>query len=302
MKYIKESVNLIQIPFFDRKTVCMWYNRYIENITENDMFHIEEELKKLERRIFPADSGRKMANLLVPVFVCCAAAVFLVGASFSLTIEENGDGALSIRGENGVIIDGYTINDENGLSTYFTNDQDRYIIFNDILFRIVRINGDGTVRLMAVEGINRLYLDGTEYSKFNYDFNLDINANLNNWFNYYFANNVNVVLGTYDDNRYDDVSEISDLNNNKDNKKFVGLLSIKEYNLVFRYDHKDNFYLNNFNNEGIRYCVSNGMQAACEDTYGYDVLPVINIKADNFGGEGSLEVPYHLIENTEIEE
>ena len=47
MKYIKESVNLIQIPFFDRKTVCLWYNRYIENITENDMFHIEEELKKL---------------------------------------------------------------------------------------------------------------------------------------------------------------------------------------------------------------------------------------------------------------
>ena len=47
MKYIKESVNLIQIPFFNRKTVCLWYNRYIENITENDMFHIEEELKKL---------------------------------------------------------------------------------------------------------------------------------------------------------------------------------------------------------------------------------------------------------------
>ena len=47
MKYIKESVNLIQIPFFDRKTVCLWYNRYIENVTENDMFHIEEELKKL---------------------------------------------------------------------------------------------------------------------------------------------------------------------------------------------------------------------------------------------------------------
>ena len=27
MKYIKESVNLMQIPFFDRKTVCMWYNK-----------------------------------------------------------------------------------------------------------------------------------------------------------------------------------------------------------------------------------------------------------------------------------
>lgn len=47
MKYIKESVNIIQIPFFDRKTVWLWYNKYIESITENDMFHIEEELKKL---------------------------------------------------------------------------------------------------------------------------------------------------------------------------------------------------------------------------------------------------------------
>ncbi len=47
MKYIKESVNLIQIPFFDRKSVSLWYNKYIEKITEKDMFHIEEELKKL---------------------------------------------------------------------------------------------------------------------------------------------------------------------------------------------------------------------------------------------------------------
>lgn len=47
MKYIKESVNLIQIPFFNRKSVSLWYNKYIEKITEKDMFHIEEELKKL---------------------------------------------------------------------------------------------------------------------------------------------------------------------------------------------------------------------------------------------------------------
>lgn len=47
MKYIKESVNLIQIPFFDRKYPVLWYNTYIEKTTENDMFHIEEELKKL---------------------------------------------------------------------------------------------------------------------------------------------------------------------------------------------------------------------------------------------------------------
>ncbi len=47
MKYIKESVNLIQIPFFNRKSVLMWYNTYIEKTTENNMFHIEEELKKL---------------------------------------------------------------------------------------------------------------------------------------------------------------------------------------------------------------------------------------------------------------
>jgi len=47
VKYIKESVNLIQIPFFDRKYAVLWYNTYIEKTTENDMFHIEEELKKL---------------------------------------------------------------------------------------------------------------------------------------------------------------------------------------------------------------------------------------------------------------
>ena len=46
MKCIKESVNLIQIPFFDRKYAVLWYNTYIEKTTENDMFHIEEELKK----------------------------------------------------------------------------------------------------------------------------------------------------------------------------------------------------------------------------------------------------------------
>lgn len=34
-------------PLFSGKLPVLWYNRYIENITENDMFHIEEELKKL---------------------------------------------------------------------------------------------------------------------------------------------------------------------------------------------------------------------------------------------------------------
>lgn len=265
-------------------------------------FNAQKELRKLERRGFSTDNGRKMANLLVPVFVFCAAAVFLVGASFSLKIEQNDDGSLSVREENGVIIDGYTINDESGLSIYFTNDQNRFVIFNDMLFRIVRINGDGTVRLMATEGINKVYLDGTGYAKFNYDFNLDINTNLNNWFNYYFANNVNVVLGTYDDNIYNDDAVIGDLINDKDNLKYVGLLSLKEYNLIFRYDNKDTFYLNNYNNDGVRYCVFDGVQTTCDENYMYEVLPVINIKADDFSGYGTLESPYQIAENVNLEE
>lgn len=258
-------------------------------------FNADKELSKLERRHFKVDN-KSLANLLVPVFVLCASALFLVGASFSLNIGELTDSDLSYR-EDGVIIDGLTINDDNGISVYFTNDQNRYVLFNDMLFRLVRVNGDGTVRLMLVEGINKTYLDGSENARFNYDFTLDIETNINNWFNYYFVNNVFVVDGLFDTNKYKDDTVVTDLINNENHViKKVGLLSFREYNLVFRYDNGSRFYLNNYNLDNQRYCVFDGILTTCDDNYMYDVLPVINIKVDNFTGDGSIDSPYQIEE------
>lgn len=266
-------------------------------------FNASKELKKLERRrlIFSGDS--KSTNFLVPLFVVCAAVVFLAGTSFSLKIDNNDVSRdnLSVREENEVI-DGLTINDDNGLSVYFTNDKNSFVLFNNMLFRIVRINGDGTVRLMATQSINKTDIDGISSEEFSYDFNLDIDTNLNNWFNYYFINNENVVRGIYDSGLYTGDEEINDLNNSSYNEKYVGLLSLKEYNLIFRYDNNWSFYLNNYDFNNVRHCVFNGIQTSCDNNFTYDVLPVINIKADNFSGDGSVDKPYQLIENDNIEE
>lgn len=264
-------------------------------------FNASKELKKLERRklIFSGDS--KSTNFLVPLFIVCAAVVFLAGTSFSLKIDDNNNDNLSIRDEN-EIIDGLTIFDDKGLSIYFTNDKNSFVLFNNMLFKIVRINGDGTVRLMATQSINKTDIEENLIEGFNYDFNLDIETNLNNWFNYYFINNENVVKGVYDNALYTGDEEIDNLKNSSYSENYVGLLSLKEYNLIFRYDNNWSFYLNNYDYNNVRHCVFDGIQTTCDDNFVYDVLPVINIKADNFSGSGSIENPYQLIENDNVEE
>lgn len=258
-------------------------------------FNAQKELRILERRKSSLIGMSSYSNTMVPVFVFILSCVFLAGVSFSLNMEQETHNDLSYR-ENKANIEGVTIGDDYGRSVYFTNDINKYVLFNNILFKIVRINGDGTVRLMVVDKINNEYSE--EYGVFNYDYMLDINTNINNWFNHYFTNNQNVVEGIFDNNKYNDEDIIEDLINieNK-NFSYVGLLSYREFKLIYKYDSNEMFYLNNFNTLDNRYCVYNGVLELCNNDIVYDVLPVINIKVDYFMGDGTISNPYVISEN-----
>ena len=66
----------------------------------------------------------------------------------------------------------YSVNDNDGVSYYYLGDAtNNYLMFKDMLFRIVRINGDGTLRLI-LDSSDLVYNYG-ENNKFNESFNLN---------------------------------------------------------------------------------------------------------------------------------
>lgn len=246
-------------------------------------FNVQKEISKLERKKSFSDSTKSLNNLLVPFFVIGSSCVALTVASYSL----DNIGEANIIEKNPVkevTKDENIISDDTGSSKYFYNNEDRYINFNGMLFRVLRINGDGSLRLMLSSDISR-------------DYNLSIDDNLKNWFNTYFSDNQYVVKNTYDNNMYYGIEEVSNLINLYSARMdFVGLLSYREYKVIYQYDEASSFFLESKDMNGNRLCNSNGMIVSCSENETYGIRPVINIKITKLIGEGTIENPYIIEE------
>lgn len=246
-------------------------------------FNVKKELSRLERRKSLSTSTKGLSSLLVPFFVIGSSCVALTVASYSL---DNTGEVNNIINEPVVDIvkEENTISDDMGTSKYFYNNEDRYINFNGMLFRVLRINGDGSLRIMLTTDINR-------------DYYLSIDDNLKNWFNYYFSNNQYVVKNTFDNNIYYGIEEVDNLINLFSARMdYVGLLSYREYKVIYQYDESSSFYLESKDMYGNRLCNNNGMIVSCNEYEYYGIRPVINIKITKLVGEGTIDNPYIIEE------
>lgn len=248
-------------------------------------FNVEKELSRLERSRFISSNKKSIMSIIMPFFVigfsCCALGI----ASYSLETEEQ-----IIKEDTGIkavvndVKKDNTISDDFGTSEYFTNNKVKYVNINNMIFRILRINGNGTYRVMLDYNIER-------------DYNLSINDNLKIWFNKNFINNNYVVKNTYDNNSYYIDEEVTDLMNLVEARfDYVGLLSFREYKLIYQYDDSNSFFLESFDTYGNRWCNGNGMLKSCTETEDYGIRPVINIKVSKFSGEGTSSNPYVIEE------
>lgn len=188
-----------------------------------------------------------------------------------------------------------TINDNTGVSYYYSGDaNNNYVNVNDKLYRIVRINGDGTIRLMLDNSIGV-----SSYGNINYD-SSSVSTLLNEWYSMNFYGEDYLASKDYDNNTYyEDNIDSSDLIS-LDGFKIanVGLLSVKEASLIFNETinytgSATGFYLMNNNGDDKVYALKNGKVEAVSPNEELEIRPVINVKGTLIG-EGTKDSPYQI--------
>ncbi len=189
-----------------------------------------------------------------------------------------------------------SVNDNKGISSYFRADSvDNYIKVNNMMFRIVRINGDGSLRIILDD--NSL---STSFGNNNVYLNSNLQKVLNDWYKQHFAGKKYVVVGDFDINNYIeyDSDNLLDLDGYYEN--YVGALNVREADLILR-DAKANYVGNILlmNGTGTTdvYSILNNKIVKSKSTTSLVVKPVININADNLDGVGTVNDPYVLKED-----
>ena len=187
------------------------------------------------------------------------------------------------------------INDNTGVSYYYKGDaNNNYIKINDTLFRIVRINGDGSLRLI----LNDVILSSNYGSNNNY-INSNLQATLNNWFNSTFNNESYLKATDFDYTNYDIVDEVDNLINMEGYYvNYVGTLSVKEVSIITKdltysyLDTANGILLMNGNGPDNVWTLKKNSLASSSINDILNVRPVICVDATITSGDGTLEDPY----------
>lgn len=187
------------------------------------------------------------------------------------------------------------INDNTGVSYYYKGDaNNNYIKINDTLFRIVRINGDGSLRLI----LNDVILSSNYGSNNNY-INSNLQTTLNNWFNSTFNNESYLKATDFDYTNYDIVDEVDNLINMEGYYvNYVGTLSVKEISIITKdltysyLDTANGILLMNGNGPDNVWTLKKNSLTSSSINDILNVRPVICVDATITSGDGTLEDPY----------
>ena len=180
--------------------------------------------------------------------------------------------------------------DNFGESYYYKNNSNNYIKVNNYLFRIVRINGDGTLRIMLNDNINfASYGLSSDY------FNSNVRNVIVNWFNNNFNSKSYVVDSDFDNSIYGNHNDIDNfITESSMYFDKVGLLSIREAKLIGNIE--GNIYLMNSYNDSSVWSIKNGNIVNVNISEKLGIRPVINIKNLIISGDGTINNPYRILE------
>ena len=169
-----------------------------------------------------------------------------------------------------------------------------YLTFNNLLWRIVRVNKDGTVLLILDKPINKL--------PWKYENDYDIIKYLNNEF----LNELDkskLVKNKLCDN---EINNLDDIKCENKTSNYVSLLDASSFitsidNTSFISGEDNLIWLNN-SYDGIEYFHTNGSKIShSESTNYYDIKPVVTLNRNTAyeGGNGTINNPY-IIKNDKI--
>lgn len=205
-----------------------------------------------------------------------------------------------ITSSSSIVYDGDGLYMVNGNYIYKGSDVNNYILISNMLFRIVKINGDKTIDLVLDDYINKLEYNETLVNYKESSINKYLNDKVLSILDKDLLNEVSICSDT--------VSKLSEVNCNIiENDSFIRLLGITDFlnsiNEEDSYLVKDDesIWLYNTNDEGVWH--TNGMNVSnSEPNNLYAIKPVITIKNTSIyvSGDGSLNNPYQIKENDEI--
>lgn len=172
---------------------------------------------------------------------------------------------------------------------------DNYITFNNILFRIVKVNSDDTVTIVSDSPLANIDYDS---NKGRFD-----GSSMDEWLNDYFYPLLNnkskklIVESKWCDDIYTEGKTTCDRYSKAKN---VGILSLQDY--VNSLDNEKNTYLeimartwyNNFDNNNKVWSVKSNTTEAYKDNVLLNIRPAITLKKDTkiTGGTGERDDPY----------
>lgn len=174
--------------------------------------------------------------------------------------------------------------------------EDNYLQFSGMLWRIVNVNNDGTVKLISEDITNNLRYTEDKYK----------DSNIDKWLN-------NVFLPSITSSDYlveseycvGNIASINDYNNscNEKIKSKVGLLSIDEYSKTYvnnfsstNYKNNLNYAFSNKNNDMVVMVNQLRIIDSYDDLTLVPIKPVITLKSNIYitSGDGTKNSPYKL--------
>lgn len=210
--------------------------------------------------------------------------------------------ANKITGDSEIVYEGDGLYISAGNYIYKGNVNNNYVKYNNMLYRIVRVNKDDTMVLISNDYINVLNWDK---EKTNY-----LDSNINKYLNEYYAKMLNKNILTNNSVCLDNFDNLSNITcNNKNSDHYVNLLNVSDFlNSIVdgkSYLVKDEeiFWLNDSSSDKVWH--TNGVNVSMSESNNfYEVKPVITLKATAiyYSGDGSIENPYIIEEkNNKLE-
>lgn len=194
-----------------------------------------------------------------------------------------------------VIVNSYTNNDLSKLDNeyvYNYKNNNNYVKYSGILWRIEKISEDGKIRLISTESASVLTnsspFEDSFISKYLNDANNVIYRNLESQESY--LEKTEVCL--------DKISDINNITCNNIKEYLIGIPSIKDYQIsggIEGYIKSDvEFWLSNVLDESQYYVSSDGEVKKTKVTHQYEIKPVITLSnsVSYSEGDGSINSPY----------
>ena len=301
VKNNKEDTNIINFDII--KSYTTLYNNLVSNIDNSDMY------SPIKSNMPYYDKNNTIAYNIFNDYVNGQEIPEdnLNEEEIELLTKYNNQLKLPIYNDN--IIDDIEGNiqktiDNYGISYYYNGLVDNnYVKIDETLWRIVRINGNGSIRLISND-----IIDTIAYTESKSSINEIIIDNINKWYENNLKDNELLsdeifCIDNKDNTTIKETLECDDNNiytvlNNK-LKYPIGLLQVEEVNLIgFNGYLKDyNIWTNTQYKNNEIFVVKDNSLSISKKNEEYSIRPIINIKADLVikSGDGTQNNPYKIV-------